>query len=159
MLKIKQALYKPEIQVLHAMHSPHLKGFDAKCKQFFLLSINQLIHYSNKPFNSLCPVHQLFMLTMTNQLRCISIQIFRIHFFLFCNCFVEKQNDLFNWIKFRIDTYISICHQSLHISNVMISNLTANYINSSLVAHKNYKIKGFKFICKLFTFLLPIIFS
>lgn len=32
MLKIKQALYKPEIQVLHAMHSPHLKGFDAKCK-------------------------------------------------------------------------------------------------------------------------------
>lgn len=113
MLKIKQALYKPEIQVLHAMHSPHLKGFDAKCKQFFLLSINQLIHYSNKPFNSLCPVHQLFMLTMTNQLRCISIQIFRIHFFFSVTALQR------NKMTFKMD---KIQNRYLHINLSSISS-------------------------------------
>lgn len=32
MLKIKQALCKPAVQIVHAMYSPHLKGFDTKCK-------------------------------------------------------------------------------------------------------------------------------
>lgn len=58
-------------------------------------------------------------------------------------------------IKIRY-LHINLSSVSACVINVMIFNLTANYFNRSLMAHKNYKIKGF--ICKLCTFILPIIF-